>query len=355
MKRTILVSLALTAFWLWGCATSSQTYQESQDPYPAFNSLDSYGQWINVPGLGTVWRPYDENNWQPYANGHWVWTNDGWMWDSYEPYGWVVYHYGYWQFNNRYGWCWIPSYNWQPARVAWYHSDGYVGWAPLPPPSINQAEYFNQPNVRVWVIVHEQYFIDRDVVKYRDRAVNPDIQVIRSRDGGRAPDVRRIEQVTRKTIDPVRPVREDVRAGGRDLVRVRVEDNRSGSQPVRREPNTPAVLPVAPPARRPEPPASTIKRTEPINKANPPKQIERNPSNRSEPVRNEGGRKVIRQEQPNKNVLRKEPAKRIEPAKSEAVKKREAAKQKPEAKKKIENKRDEKVRKVEGRNNNGRN
>ncbi len=355
MTRIILVSLVFAAFWLWGCATQSQTYVERQDPYPAFNSLDSYGQWINVPGLGTVWRPYDENNWQPYANGNWVWTNNGWMWNSYEPYGWVVYHYGYWQFNDGYGWCWIPSYDWQPARVVWYHSNGYVGWAPLPPPGINQTAYFNQPSVRIWVIVHEQNFINRDVAKYRNRTINPDIQVIRSRDGGRAPDIRNIEQVTHRTINPVNPVREDVRAGGRDLVRVRVEDNRSGNQPVRTEPNAPAVLPVKPPEGRVEPPANPEKRTEPVKVNNPREQTGRNPANRTEPVRNDTGRKVIRQEQPNKNVLRKEPAKRIEPVKKETVKKREVVTQKPAVKKQNEIKPVEKDRKEERKNGNGRN
>ncbi len=354
MKRIILVSLALAAIWLYGCAMSSQTYVERQEPYPAFNSLDSYGRWINVPGLGTVWRPYDENNWQPYANGHWVWTNDGWMWDSYEPYGWVVYHYGYWQFDNYYGWVWLPSYDWQPARVVWYHSGGYVGWAPLPPPGIDHSTYFDRPNVRVWVIVHENNFIDRDVVKFRTRSVTPDIQAIRSRDGGRAPDVRNIEQVTHRTIDAVRPVREDIRTGGRDLVRVRVGNNRSGNQRNRTEPNPPAVLPVRPPAGRVEPPANTKSRTEPVNKGIPPNRIERNPSNRTEPVRNESGEKVIRKQEPN-NTLRKEPARRIEPVKKETVKKPKVVKQKPPAKKQNESKRGKKIRKEEKRNNNGRN
>ncbi len=317
------VSLAIATMWLYGCAMSSQTYVVRHDPYPAFNSLDGYGQWINVPGLGTVWQPYDENNWQPYADGHWVWTDNGWMWDSNEPYGWIVYHYGYWQFSRSYGWVWIPGYDWQPARVVWYHSNGYVGWAPLPPPGINETEYFSHPEVRVWVIVHEENFIDRDVVRYRDRSVSPDIRELRSRDGGRAPDIRSIERVTRRTIEPVRPVRENIRSGGRDLIRFRVENENTVKRP---EPNAPAVLPVKPPEGRSSQNSKTETRTEPKNRNNP--EIKRNTPDRGEPVRNENGGKVIRKDQPQKNVIRREPAKRIEPAKKEDVKKREQVNEK---------------------------
>jgi hypothetical protein len=33
----------------------------------------------------------------------------------------------------RYGWVWVPGYDWAPAWVSWRHADGFAGWAPLPP------------------------------------------------------------------------------------------------------------------------------------------------------------------------------------------------------------------------------
>ena len=44
-----------------------------------------------------------------------------------------TFHYGRWTLNPRYGWVWVPGYNWGPSWVCWRHSDGYLGWAPLPP------------------------------------------------------------------------------------------------------------------------------------------------------------------------------------------------------------------------------
>jgi len=360
MKRAILILLALIIFGIWGCSTSSQTYVEQQDPYPTFNSLDSYGQWINVPGIGTVWRPYDENNWQPYADGHWVWTDQGWMWDSNEPYGWVVYHYGNWQFSNQYGWVWIPGYDWQPARVEWYQSDGYIGWAPLPPPgAYQQPDYYRGPVEKVWIIVPEGHFVDRDIVKYRTRSVAPDIQVLRSRDGGRAPDVRNIERVTRRTIDPVRPVREQVNAGGRSIIRVKVENDRGGNTQIRNDNNPPAVLPVGPPERGVEPPANTKPSREPVNKTNPPRQIDRGNTIQRGPIRDSSGRKDVREAPPNnvrkEPIKRTVPIKRTEPVKKQVTNKRESVKKKEPVKNQNEIKREEKAKKDTNTNNRERN
>jgi len=98
-----------------------------------FSELNDYGEWVIVPGYGTVWRPDADPGWRPFTYGHWVYTNDGWLWDSDEPFGWVVCHYGNWAYDDDQGWVWLPGYEWSPARVRWHVTDNEIGWAPLFP------------------------------------------------------------------------------------------------------------------------------------------------------------------------------------------------------------------------------
>ena len=95
------------------------------------------GTWVDVPGYGQCWRPAvltDNPDWRPYYDGgHWVYTDDGWYWQSDRPWGNIVFHYGRWTLNPRFGWVWIPGYDYGPSWVCWRHSEGYLGWAPLPP------------------------------------------------------------------------------------------------------------------------------------------------------------------------------------------------------------------------------
>jgi Family of unknown function (DUF6600) len=99
-----------------------------------FNTLAPYGNWVPVDGYGYGWYPSQvDSGWQPYSDGQWAWSNQGWTWISYEPWGWATYHYGRWIFDPNYGWLWIPGTVWAPAWVSWYQAPGYVGWSPLPP------------------------------------------------------------------------------------------------------------------------------------------------------------------------------------------------------------------------------
>jgi len=99
--------------------------------------LGPYGQWVDAPPYGPAWRPNDAiqiAGWRPYFNqGYWEYTDAGWYWHSDVPYGDIVFHYGRWMRDFRYGWVWIPGYDWSPAWVSWRHSEGFAGWAPLPP------------------------------------------------------------------------------------------------------------------------------------------------------------------------------------------------------------------------------
>ena len=99
-----------------------------------YNSLDSYGEWVQDPDYGYVWHPINvDDNWAPYTDGYWAYTDAGWTWVSYEDYGGIVYHYGRWAHLPGEGWVWVPGTVWAPAWVSWRSSDDYVGWAPLPP------------------------------------------------------------------------------------------------------------------------------------------------------------------------------------------------------------------------------
>jgi hypothetical protein len=108
-----------------GASVNFQTFQTALSPY---------GEWVDVPPYGRVWRPGNVSaDWKPYYYGHWEWTDEGWLWASDEPWGWAPYHYGRWTVAPSVGWVWVPGYQWAPAWVSWRFSGAAVGWAPLLP------------------------------------------------------------------------------------------------------------------------------------------------------------------------------------------------------------------------------
>jgi hypothetical protein len=102
-----------------------------------YDSLAPYGNWVNVAGLGLCWQPtvaVINVNWRPYFdNGRWLYSNHGWYWHSYYSWGWAPFHYGRWHRHAHRGWLWLPDTCWGPSWVTWRYTDGYCGWAPLPP------------------------------------------------------------------------------------------------------------------------------------------------------------------------------------------------------------------------------
>jgi hypothetical protein len=99
-----------------------------------YENLSSDGQWFPDPNYGWCWTPYDvAEDWRPYSEGHWEYSDYGWSWASDESFGWATYHYGRWFFSDSYGWAWVPGTEWSPAWVAWRAGDDWMGWAPLPP------------------------------------------------------------------------------------------------------------------------------------------------------------------------------------------------------------------------------
>ncbi|MGC3992497.1 MAG: hypothetical protein QM796_22910 [Chthoniobacteraceae bacterium] len=99
-----------------------------------YDNLSPYGDWVSTDDYGYCWRPSNvSDDWRPYQDGYWAYTDDGWTWVSYEDYGGIVYHYGRWVDLDDEGWVWVPGTQWAPAWVSWRSNDDYVGWAPLPP------------------------------------------------------------------------------------------------------------------------------------------------------------------------------------------------------------------------------
>lgn len=117
--------------------------------------LDECGRWERVyynGGSYYFWRPlYVSVGWTPFTVGRWiVWCGDH-TWIPREPFGYVTHHYGAWVFVRGF-WYWAPPvrfvrvrigppppplfpfpFFWCPGRVAWMHTRGRVGWAPLAP------------------------------------------------------------------------------------------------------------------------------------------------------------------------------------------------------------------------------
>src|SRR5262249_53423596 len=133
MKK-ILIALAMLAF---GASAFQQARGQDVSVDYFYDNL-SGGNWIDVEGYGYGWQPdvaVNDQNWRPYSDGYWAYTDDGWTWISYEDFGWATYHYERWANLSDYGWVWFPGedLDWGPAWVSWRTGGDYVGWAPLPP------------------------------------------------------------------------------------------------------------------------------------------------------------------------------------------------------------------------------
>lgn len=112
-----------------------------------YNALGEQGQWLETTDYGYVWQPSDvAEDWRPYTDGNWIYTDAGWTWDSEEPYGWAVYHYGRWVEMEETGWAWVPDTEWGPAWVSWRRSPKHIGWAPLPP----EARFERTVGIKTW-------------------------------------------------------------------------------------------------------------------------------------------------------------------------------------------------------------
>jgi hypothetical protein len=99
-----------------------------------YSTLGPHGSWGVSGQYGRVWRPAVEApGWNPYSDGHWVYTDVGWTWVSDYEWGAIPYHYGTWVTDPDLGWVWVPGYIWAPSWVVFRTGPGYIGWAPVSP------------------------------------------------------------------------------------------------------------------------------------------------------------------------------------------------------------------------------
>lgn len=107
-----------------------------QSPYQyGLNDLNYYGSYYDVPGYGWLWQPAGAGlGWNPFMNGYWTLTPEGYVWVSAYPWGWMPYRYGQWVFVNGSGWMWQPG-GWH----GWWRRPRLVntppGFHPPAPPS----------------------------------------------------------------------------------------------------------------------------------------------------------------------------------------------------------------------------
>ena len=173
MKKLIIITAILITGFVSSVKSETKIINHPGFEFGFFYSnLAPYGTWMEVDGL-IVWHPVILNReWEPYRDGRWIWTSDGWYWDSYEPFGYIVFHYGRWYYDDYYGWLWIPDDEWAPAWVDWRYDGNYIGWAPLPPYAvfsigigIHYTHNYYVPYYH-WHFVRYKYFCDPYVYKY---------------------------------------------------------------------------------------------------------------------------------------------------------------------------------------------
>ena len=87
-NRVVFLVLALAV--AVGVAVPAQPARASVSVSVGFfyDSLAPYGDWVTVGSYGRCWHPrHVAVGWQPYLDGEWVYTEDGWTWVSFDPWG----------------------------------------------------------------------------------------------------------------------------------------------------------------------------------------------------------------------------------------------------------------------------
>ena len=137
MKNMIKLPVIVLGLMLLFAGTTEKAMAQNEDVslQSFYDELAPYGQWIQDPQYGYVWRPdVDQEEFRPYyTNGRWGMTEYGNTWVSNYDWGWAPFHYGRWVYNRYNNWVWIPDTVWGPAWVSWRSGGGYYGWAPLGP------------------------------------------------------------------------------------------------------------------------------------------------------------------------------------------------------------------------------
>jgi hypothetical protein len=208
-----------------------------------YSNLSPYGSWVVSASYGRVWQPSTYTfGWNPYHDGHWVYTEFGWTWVSDYPWGAIPYHYGTWVYDPAWGWVWVPGYTVAPAWVVFCTGPDYIGWAPVHPGfsigvSVSFADYdtdhfvfvsagdFLAPRIRAHVVRRSEVIIERTKI-VNNMAVENNVIV------NRGPGVTWVEQVGGVKVK-ARPIERVPRVGRAERVdAVKVKKGLRAAEPV---------------------------------------------------------------------------------------------------------------------------
>jgi uncharacterized protein DUF6600 len=211
-----------------------------------YSNLSPHGSWLVSADYGRVWRPgVYAAGWNPYYDGHWVYSDFGWTWVSDYEWGAIPYHYGTWVFDPRFGWVWVPGTIWAPAWVVFRTSPDYIGWAPVSPRftlgmSINfveprpeqflfvSAHDFLSPRVRRSVVVGPR----RTVIINKTKIVN-NLAIEGNVVVNRGPGLHLIEKASGRQVHRVRIEEVPRAAPGRRLDRAQLRVGPRGKRELR--------------------------------------------------------------------------------------------------------------------------
>jgi flagellar biosynthesis GTPase FlhF len=201
--------LAIAVVLLAGVLAPSAHAQVSFDL--AYSNLSQDGTWLISAQYGHVWQPREYNrDWNPYYDGHWVYTDMGWTWVSDYSWGAIPYHYGTWVADSEAGWVWIPGHVWAPSWVVFRTDSNYIGWAPVPP-GYAVGMSFDMGNSSNFVFVSSHDFLAprirtsiipmaRTSVFVNNTTVVNNIVIQNNVVVNRGPDYRTVERATGSTI-----------------------------------------------------------------------------------------------------------------------------------------------------------
>jgi hypothetical protein len=171
--------------------------EKAKIPPAAAYELREYGDWVQTPEYGYVWRPRVAKGWSPYYYGRWEWVSPyGWTWIAYEPWGWYPYHYGYWYNHYSFGWVWYPFHpflsfsfvlghhhghhvhhfhrhaHFHSSNARFHHDGRSVRWVPLRPGERHTRVRFTRADKRIarWnrPLSRGQVFIRREGERGRE-------------------------------------------------------------------------------------------------------------------------------------------------------------------------------------------
>ena len=115
------------------------------------SDLNYYGSFVDMPGCGSMWRPYFANAaWDPFGAGVWAYyPSAGYSWVSPYPWGWLPFHSGEWASCGSAGWGWRPGGSWYGLNnVVMMRLPGRPVPHPLPQPPARNASTLIPVNMK---------------------------------------------------------------------------------------------------------------------------------------------------------------------------------------------------------------